>query len=393
MTGRSSTSAKLRVQQLLDNPPSQESIRAEVQLVVDDGNIGVIRELGARDQARFLEIVDQAAPAVLAKDVKFLTALGDICSDTLLLPTSTGLLQGLVKRGETAVASGGTTDIWRGAWNDKPVALKAFRIYPLQDLQEAKKILWKLVPTWKRLAHENVLPFHGVDTSMFQLALVYEWGHNGNIMQYLESHPDASRPKLLLQVAEGLQYLHSFEIVHGSLKGANVLISKSGKAQICDYGLSPVMVNPIFTIAATPGVAGLSRRLAPEIIDPPSKTSFKPLVASKSADVFAFAMLAVEVFIGMGRGPPSHRLPSSLGLLRRCGNSSKSVGTRTRISDQLSMKSSIFGRGLSTGIGTTIAVQRQRDLDAALSLWNPLQPTEGNMESPRCVGSAFVVYF
>ncbi|KAF9641929.1 kinase-like protein, partial [Thelephora ganbajun] len=202
--------------------------------------------------------------------MEFVTALGDISSDILLLPTSTGLLQGLKKCGDIAVASGGTTDIWRGAWGDKPVALKAFRIYSLQDLQEAKKILWKLVPIWKRLAHENVLPFHGVDTSIFQLALVYEWGHNGNIMRYLESHPDASRPKLvtLLQVAKGLQYLHSFEIVHGNLKGANVLISKSGKVQICDYGLSPIISNPI---AENLGVAGSSRWLAPEIIDPPSE--------------------------------------------------------------------------------------------------------------------------
>ncbi|KAF9642025.1 kinase-like protein [Thelephora ganbajun] len=226
--------------------------------------------------------------------MQFVTALGDICSDILLPPTSTGLLQGLKKRRDIAVASGGTTDIWRGAWNDKPVALKAFRIYPLQDLQEAKKILWKLVPIWKRLAHENVLPFHGVDTSIFQLALVYEWGHNGNITRYLESHPETSRPKLLLQVAKGLQYLHSFEIIHGNLKGANVLISESGKAQICDYGLSPIISNPIADLVVTAS----SQWLAPEIIDPPSEADFKPLIASKSADVFAFAMLAVEVFSG-----------------------------------------------------------------------------------------------
>ncbi|KAF9646102.1 hypothetical protein BDM02DRAFT_3119119 [Thelephora ganbajun] len=61
MTGGSLASAKLRVQQLLNNPPSQESIRAEVQLVADNDNIGVIRELGTRDQARFLEIVDQVS--------------------------------------------------------------------------------------------------------------------------------------------------------------------------------------------------------------------------------------------------------------------------------------------------------------------------------------------
>ena len=95
------------------------------------------------------------------------------------------------------MATGGTTDIWRGTLIGKQVAFKAFRIYALQDLQEAKGILWKLVPIWKRLIHENVLPFHGVDTSIFELALVYDWSDNGNIIQYLESYPDVSRPKLV----------------------------------------------------------------------------------------------------------------------------------------------------------------------------------------------------
>ena len=164
--------------------------------------------------------------------------LGEISSDTGLLPSSVGSLQGLQKCGNIAVASGGTTDVWRGVWNDQHVSLKAFRIYPLQDLREAKKILWKSVPIWKRLIHDNILPFHGVDTSTFELALVYDWAHDGNIMQYLESHPDASRPTLvtflhlirisrpdrslkLLQVAKGLEYLHSFEILHGNLKGVS----------------------------------------------------------------------------------------------------------------------------------------------------------------------------
>ena len=116
-----------------------------------------------------------------------------------MLPESTGFLQGLKIRGETAIASGGTTDLWRGVWDNKPVALKAFRKCPPQDLLDAKKILWKLAPTWKRLIHENVLPFHGVNTSLFQLALVYEWGWNGNVMQYLESNPRASRAKLVIE--------------------------------------------------------------------------------------------------------------------------------------------------------------------------------------------------
>ena len=130
--------------------------------------------------------------------------LGDISSEILKLPRSIGSLRGLKKSGTIAVTSGETTDIWRGDWNNTPVAFKAFRIYPLQDLLEAKRIIWRMAPIWKRLSHENVLPFHGVDTSMFQLALVYEWGHNGNIVRYLEAHPEASRPKLVMALCSSL---------------------------------------------------------------------------------------------------------------------------------------------------------------------------------------------
>ena len=38
--------------------------------------------------------------------------------------------------------------------------------------------------------------------------------------------------------------------------------------------------------------------MAPEIINPPRKGSSTPVTESKAADVFAFAMFAVEVFTG-----------------------------------------------------------------------------------------------
>ena len=65
-----------------------------------------------------------------------------------------------------------------------------------------------------------------------------------------------------------------------------------------EYGLAPVNSDPIFTVAATPAAIGTSRWLAPEIINPPPKNSGTLVMETKSADVFSFAMLAVEVFTG-----------------------------------------------------------------------------------------------
>ena len=63
-----------------------------------------------------------------------------MCSAIKRLPTSAVLSDGLNKQGDIAVASGGSTDIWRGDHHGEQVAIKAFRIHPAQKLREAKEV-------------------------------------------------------------------------------------------------------------------------------------------------------------------------------------------------------------------------------------------------------------
>ena len=125
------------------------------------------------------------------------------------------------------------------------------------------------MPTWRRLSHENVLPFRGVNMTHFQLALVYDWGENGNINQYTASHPHASRASLvgntlvtaataellnflylrqLLDVAKGLEYLHSLNVPHGDLKGVRFLslgFSLSHRTEIPSSSARGYVITPI----------------------------------------------------------------------------------------------------------------------------------------------------
>ena len=74
------------------------------------------------------------------ENVEYINVLGGLCSAIQLLPTSAVLSKGLVKQGTNAFASGGQADIWKGNLDDTQVAIKAFRIYPTQTLEEAKKV-------------------------------------------------------------------------------------------------------------------------------------------------------------------------------------------------------------------------------------------------------------
>lgn len=42
----------------------------------------------------------------------------------------------------------------------------------------------------------------------------------------------------VIQVLEGLEYLHDNDIVHGNLKAANILITQSGEVKLSDIGIS-----------------------------------------------------------------------------------------------------------------------------------------------------------
>ena len=51
-------------------------------------------------------------------------------------------------------------------------------------------------------------------------------------------------------------------------------------------------------IAATPGAVGISRWLAPELINPSRKKGYRQPAGTGQADIFAFAILVVEVVTG-----------------------------------------------------------------------------------------------
>jgi serine/threonine protein kinase len=65
----------------------------------------------------------------------------------------------------------------------------------------------------------------------------------GKAISFLEKYPQTNVMKLLSEVTEGLEYLHSKGIVHGDLRGANVLISEDGVARLSDFGLSKFLEN------------------------------------------------------------------------------------------------------------------------------------------------------
>ncbi|OCH86120.1 kinase-like protein [Obba rivulosa] len=141
-------------------------------------------------------------------------------------------------------AGGGYSDVWRGRLGSRQVAIKALRLRPEDGKRLVQKSFCQEFLIWKRLSHKNVVASLGINTTRFSLGIVSEWMHYGNITRYLSKNPGTDRPRLLLDVAHGLEYLHSYNILHGALKCANILVNEHCCACLADFGLSAIVHDP-----------------------------------------------------------------------------------------------------------------------------------------------------
>jgi serine/threonine protein kinase len=66
-----------------------------------------------------------------------------------------------------------------------------------------------------------------------------ENGSLADILQKFGSFPEELVSKYSYQVLSGLDYLHNDKnILHGDIKGANILITKNGICKLADFGVS-----------------------------------------------------------------------------------------------------------------------------------------------------------
>ncbi|KAJ6514551.1 kinase-like domain-containing protein [Mycena vulgaris] len=128
---------------------------------------------------------------------------------------------------------GGFSNIYRASYDGKPVALKRLRLYAGLSPSTARLKFYREALLWHNLHNPFILPLIGVDREMFssELCFVSPWMELGTILSYLRENGRTG-------LAQGIQYLHSQNIVHGDPRGNNILITSELTACVGDFGLS-----------------------------------------------------------------------------------------------------------------------------------------------------------
>ncbi|CAE6508013.1 unnamed protein product [Rhizoctonia solani] len=172
-----------------------------------------------------------------------------------------------------------------------PVAVKCVKhITPYKRLKRAAREL----DCWLSHQHDNVLPLFGFAVIGEDLAMISPWMNNGCVTDYVASHPTCDRHGLCTQLAQAIAYLHEYNVVHGDIKGPNVLISDRGTVQVTDFGVSIVDHQEIeFSITAS----GRGTQRWQESGLPYKRRMYSDSVkdgdSSKEADVYALGMTMI----------------------------------------------------------------------------------------------------
>eukprot|EP00817_Percolomonadidae_sp_ATCC50343_P005946 CAMPEP_0117419714 /NCGR_PEP_ID=MMETSP0758-20121206/1214_1 /TAXON_ID=63605 /ORGANISM="Percolomonas cosmopolitus, Strain AE-1 (ATCC 50343)" /LENGTH=346 /DNA_ID=CAMNT_0005200931 /DNA_START=3404 /DNA_END=4442 /DNA_ORIENTATION=+ len=201
--------------------------------------------------------------------------------------------------------------VFSGTW--KKHQLCAVKIFQTAFL-ESKSFLSEFEREVKMLSsmhHPNIVQFYGACNIKPRIAIITEFCTRGDLSSYIEKYSLAGavmtmkrKCKILLDIAKGMFYIHSYGFIHRDLKCENVLMDENHIAKIADFGC----MKSLDDIDQTQRV-GTSVYMAPEIVLGESYT--------EKCDVFSMGIL---MFVLLTEDPVPYKIDSGYGVELRVAN-------------------------------------------------------------------------
>ncbi|TKY70493.1 LysM domain receptor kinase 4 [Spatholobus suberectus] len=171
------------------------------------------------------------------------------------------------------------------------------------DLAAIKKIEGEVsneIETLNKINHSNVIRLSGVSFHEGRWYLVYEYAANGALSEWIYfNNVDGKflswmqRMQIALDVATGLDYLHSFTSpphIHKDINSSNILLDGDFRGKVAHLSLARCLEGAEDQFPATRHIVGTRGYMAPEYLE-------HGLVSTK-LDVYAFGVLMLEVLTG-----------------------------------------------------------------------------------------------
>ncbi|KAG0320427.1 hypothetical protein BGZ99_004514 [Dissophora globulifera] len=186
---------------------------------------------------------------------------------------------------------GAFSDVYR--WNKDGIQMAVKRIRVTDsftpDIEREINIV-------TQLAHRHIIQCYGIDRDANHVSIVTDYAEGGNLDDAALRLDWEDKKRIVVEVARGLAYLHSQDIIHRDIKGGNILLTRHDEVKLCDFGIAKIIASA--TCASSYVRKGTTGFMAPELM------RARPAY-SKMSDVYALGAV-MKKLVYKDRTPPDY---------------------------------------------------------------------------------------
>lgn len=193
------------------------------------------------------------------------------------------------------IGKGGFAEVWKAVDMITNVTI-AIKVYASLDDQAFKDLAAEYA-LMQGLNHPNLLKAEHFDRSQYTPYLVMKYCNGGSLSAHLGQIDGHQLDRIIGDIADGLSYLHSKNMVHQDIKPDNILIEENGEAvtyMLSDFGISSKSRTRL-TNSIDAGKLSMTEAYAP-----PEKFSTKRVdrLPNPKGDIFSLGMTIYEIVTG-----------------------------------------------------------------------------------------------
>ena len=193
------------------------------------------------------------------------------------------------------IARGATAVVYRARQRglDRVVALKVLLSGPIASPEQLQRFMQE-AHSAARLQHPNIVPIHDFGVQDGQHYFTMDLIEGESLAGRLARGPIPTREALMIirQVADALHFAHEHNVVHRDVKPGNILLDKSGRVHVADFGVAKEMDHTDMRLTATGQMIGTPAYMSPE------QAEMSGLDIDTRSDVYSLGVLLYELLTG-----------------------------------------------------------------------------------------------